>query len=113
MKKILIIFGIFVLLIFGGIYSKKKFFNAKNESEIVQKEVVNLTEKNIIQDGDIIFHTSLSNQSKAIQLATKSKYSHCGIIYKLNDKYYVFEAVQPVKLTSLDDWIARGKMENM
>ena len=109
MKKTLIIFGIFVLLIFGVIYSKKKFFNAKNDIEIAQKELVNPTKKNIIQDGDIIFHTSLSNQSKAIQLATKSKYSHCGIIYKLNDKYYVFEAVQPVKLTSLDDWIARGK----
>lgn len=62
-----------------------------------------------LKDGDIIFHISLSSQSKAIQLATDSKYSHCGIIYEKNNKYYVLEAVQPVKLTNLEDWIARGK----
>ena len=67
------------------------------------------SQKEILRDGDIIFHTSLSGQSKAIQVATKSKYSHCGIIYKSNGEYYVFEAVQPVKITPLDKWIARGK----
>src|SRR5690606_5876902 len=36
----------------------------------------------IIQNGDIIFQTSKSSQSQAIQLATKSKYSHMGIIYE-------------------------------
>lgn len=66
------------------------------------------TNKNL-QDGDIIFHTSLSPQSKAIQLATNSIYSHCGIIYKIKDKFYVFEAIQPVKLTPLEEWIERGK----
>jgi hypothetical protein len=29
-----------------------------------------------IQNGDLIFQTSLSEQSKAIQLAKKSEYSH-------------------------------------
>jgi hypothetical protein len=67
------------------------------------------TNNDEIQSGDIIFQTSLSKQSKAIQLATKSKYSHCGLIYKDNDKYYVFEAVQPVKKTLLSEWITRGK----
>ena len=57
----------------------------------------------------MIFQTSLSGQSKAIQHATKSKYSHCGIIYSDNGKLYVFEAIQPVKSTPLDKWIARGK----
>jgi uncharacterized protein YycO len=62
-----------------------------------------------IEDGDLIFQTSLSRQSKAIQLATHSKYSHCGIIYKINNKLYVFEAIQPVKLTPLNEWIKRGQ----
>lgn len=62
-----------------------------------------------VQDGDIIFHNSKSNQSKAIELATKSKYTHMGIIFKKNDgKYYVYEAVQPVKFTPLKEWIERG-----
>jgi hypothetical protein len=62
-----------------------------------------------LQDGDIIFHTSTSSQSKAIQAATHSKYSHMGIIYHMDNGIYVFEAVQPVKLTPLKDWIKRGK----
>ncbi len=59
-------------------------------------------------NGDIIFQTSKSSQSRAIQLATNSKYSHMGIIYRQGDKIFVFEAVQPVKLTPLDSWITRG-----
>lgn len=62
-----------------------------------------------IQNGDIIFQTSLSDQSIAIQLATHSKYSHMGIIYKTDENYFVYEAVQPVKLTPLDEWIKRGE----
>jgi len=62
-----------------------------------------------IKDGDIIFHTSKSEQSKPIQIATKSIYSHCGIIYKKGNDLFVYEAVGPVKLTPLKEWIARGK----
>ena len=61
------------------------------------------------QNGDIIFQTSKSGQSKAIQIATDSKYSHMGIIYKQGDNFFVYEAVQPVKLTPLNDWINRGE----
>ncbi len=61
------------------------------------------------QNGDIIFQTSNSGQSKAIQIATGSKYSHMGIIYKQGNDYFVYEAVQPVKLTPLTDWIKRGE----
>jgi hypothetical protein len=59
--------------------------------------------------GDIIFQTSKSSQSRAIQLATNSKYSHMGIIYETDGQLYVYEAVQPVKLTKLDEWIKRGE----
>jgi uncharacterized protein YycO len=45
----------------------------------------------------------------AIQIATKSEYSHVGIIYLVSGKYMVFEAVQPVKLTPLNEWINRAK----
>jgi hypothetical protein len=78
-----------------------------------RKEVTRLTEKKAIQDGDIIFQTSQSGQSKAIQQATHSPYSHCGLIFGLGYgsgmRYYVLEAVQPVKWTSLDAWIAHGQ----
>lgn len=66
----------------------------------------------VYKNGDIIFQISLSAQSKAIQLATQSQYSHCGIIYQKGNEYFVFEAVQPVKLTPLKEWIARGKNQH-
>ena len=62
-----------------------------------------------LRDGDLIFHTSQSAQSRAIQLATHSVWSHCGIVYKAGANWQVFEAVQPVKLTPLADWVARGQ----
>lgn len=61
-----------------------------------------------IQQGDIIFQVSKSSQSRAIQLATHSKYTHMGIIYEQDEQFLVYEAVQPVQLTPLQDWIARG-----
>ena len=64
---------------------------------------------NELKDGDLIFQTSRSRQSKAIQLATNSQYSHCGIVFKEGNSFYVFEAVQPVKRTPLAEWIARGE----
>lgn len=61
------------------------------------------------KDGDLIFQTSESKQCEAVRIATNSKFSHCGIIYDINGKWFVFEAVQPVKLTTLEDWIKHGK----
>ena len=68
-----------------------------------------ISQDNNFKDGDLIFQTSKSTQSKAIQIATKSKYSHMGIIYNKNGQLYVYEAVQPVKFTKLEDWIKRGE----
>lgn len=68
----------------------------------------NFSEKYNPRDGDIIFHTSRSAQSIAIQRATKSKYSHMGIVYLKEGQPYVFEAIEPVKLTPLKEWAARG-----
>ena len=62
-----------------------------------------------ISNGDIIFHESLSFQSESLKLITNSKYTHMGIIFIIKGKYYVCEAVQPVKLTLLTEWIEKGK----
>ena len=60
------------------------------------------------QTGDIIFHVSKSQQSLGIQKATKSRYSHMGLIVNKDGKAWVLEAVQPVKYTALQQWIDRG-----
>jgi hypothetical protein len=60
------------------------------------------------RDGDIIFHTSKSAQSEALQRAMHSPYSHMGIIFIQEGKPVVLEAVGPVKYTPAQDWIDRG-----
>jgi len=60
------------------------------------------------KNGDIIFHTSKSSQSKMIQDVTESKFSHVGIVYIKDDETYVLEAIQPVKITPLNEFINRG-----
>jgi uncharacterized protein YycO len=65
-------------------------------------------QKIVYRDGDIIFQTSQSDQSVAIQRATRSPYSHCGMIFYRNGKPYVFEASSTVRFTPIKKWIARG-----
>ena len=62
-----------------------------------------------IKEGDMIFQTSESKQCEAIRIATNSKFSHCGIVFIEKGEKYVFEAVQPVKYTPLENWITHGK----
>jgi hypothetical protein len=62
-----------------------------------------------LRDGDIIFHTSRSTQSLAIQRATHSPYSHVGVIFMRDGRPYVFEAIAKIQYTPLDQWTARGE----
>ncbi len=83
-----------------------------SEHNIQEEKKDNKNHSTEIKSGDIIFQTSLSNQSKAIQKATKSKYSHMGIIFNTDNESYVYEAIQPVSYTPLKKWIARGENQH-
>jgi hypothetical protein len=95
MKKLLII------VIFGQLMC---FGPGATEDRAISR----FQDKSIFKEGDIIFQTSQSAQSKAIQLATKSKYCHCGIIFKKGPDLFVFEASQTVKFTPIDKWVSSG-----
>jgi hypothetical protein len=101
MKKILL--SALIVCMLGLAVSAIGHSNAK------AKEVTASISYEDLQEGDIIFQSSVSPLSQAIQLATKSKYSHCGIIFKEKGTWYVYEAVQPVRSTPLDQWIAEGQ----
>ena len=62
-----------------------------------------------VREGDVIFQTSPSKQSPLIQIATRSKISHCGIIVMKNEKPYVLETLETLVVTPLDKFIARGE----
>lgn len=62
-----------------------------------------------LREGDIVFQTSESRQSPIIALATRSPWTHCGIVVEKNGSLYVLEASNVVKLTPVKQWVKRGK----
>ncbi len=98
MKKTIVIIGI-ILMMF-----------ALSFSPIVTETLTAQTEKiKEVREGDVIFQTSQSQQSPLIQIATRSKISHCGIIVMKNGKPYVLETLKTLVVTPLDKFIARGE----
>ena len=82
--------------------------NPKTKESEAPNSALTAQQKDTLMEGDILFQISTSGQGKAIQLATHSPYSHCGILFKEDEQWIVFEGVQPVKKTPLNEWIARG-----
>lgn len=66
------------------------------------------SEATTLKDGDIIFQTSRSSQSMAVQQATLSTYSHMGVIVIRNHAPYVLEAAATVRYTAFHIWISNG-----
>ncbi|BDS15071.1 YiiX family permuted papain-like enzyme [Aureispira anguillae] len=95
------------LFFIGGLLSCQTSTQEETTAHLTNEQLV--VKHPVFKNGDIIFQTSNSSQSKAIQLATNSPYSHVGIIYQQNDEYWVYEAVEPVQLTQLATWVKRGK----
>ncbi|MFC5050515.1 YiiX/YebB-like N1pC/P60 family cysteine hydrolase [Rubritalea spongiae] len=60
-----------------------------------------------LQNGDIVFQSGHRGQANAIKAATNSQWTHVGVVFKNEDQWWVFEAVQPVKYTKLENWIKR------
>jgi hypothetical protein len=62
-----------------------------------------------LKRGDIVFQTSSSNQSLAILLASRSKFSHMGIVdFESDGKAVVLEASATARATPLASWVKRG-----
>lgn len=61
-----------------------------------------------LRTGDLVFQTSRSRQSVAIQAATNSPLSHVGLVEVTPAGVFVVEAVQPVQRVPFARWKARG-----
>lgn len=61
-----------------------------------------------LRTGDVVFQTSRSRQSLAIQRATRSPWSHVGIVEVTAAGAFVLEAIQPVSRTPWERWRRRG-----
>lgn len=60
------------------------------------------------QSGDVVFQTSASQLGPALEIATGSEITHCGVVMIDNDTAFVYEAVGPVRKITLGEWITRG-----
>lgn len=58
-----------------------------------------------IQEGDVVFQETSGFQSIAVAQATKSKWTHCGIIVSHKGKWFVLEASRQVILTPLGKFV--------
>jgi hypothetical protein len=62
------------------------------------------------QEGDVVFQSLAHNPLiDAIEGATDSPFSHCGILHRGKEGWMVIEAIGPVKETPLAEWIAQGR----
>jgi len=61
-----------------------------------------------LRDGDVVLQRSRSTQAAAIARATGSDWTHTGLVRIVDGEPFVLEAVQPVRLTPYDEWVARG-----
>jgi hypothetical protein len=61
-----------------------------------------------LRTGDVVFQTSRSRQSLPIQRATRSPWSHVGIVERTPSGIFVLEAIQPVSRTPWERWRQRG-----
>ncbi|OON68838.1 YiiX family permuted papain-like enzyme [Hymenobacter sp. CRA2] len=107
-RSVLLLFVVTALTLLAAAYPRVKRRLVRFR-HLRQAEAAMARETAALHDGDLIFHTSQSAQSRAIQLATHSKYSHCGVLFRQGGEWQVFEAVQPVGTTLLVKWIARGQ----
>ena len=58
------------------------------------------TPENHLREGDIVFRGT----GIGVASLTLSKWTHCGILVKENDIWMVYEAIGPVKKTTLSEW---------
>lgn len=79
--------------------------NGSVKPSILEQEDISSVNSSL-QEGDIIFQSSFSGES--IEKVTKSKFSHCGLVFLEGNQYYVLEAIQPISITPLQTWIDRG-----
>jgi hypothetical protein len=59
-----------------------------------------------LKNGDIIFIVNPSGQGKAIQLATKSKFTHVGVVFIEDGKAMVYHAVEPVSKNTFKEFVS-------
>ncbi len=63
-----------------------------------------------LQEGDVLFQSCYGDLPRLIEGVTESPYSHCGVVLRRkNGELAVLEAIEPVKISPLINWIRSGR----
>lgn len=62
-----------------------------------------------LKTGDIVLQASQSGMAESIRKATRSPYSHVGVVEVARDGVWVVEAISPVSRTEFAKWRRRGQ----
>lgn len=100
---VLVLSGIFFLPLLVGFSDSATNSSLPNGLQHIPRDIKN---------GDIIFLQSQSDQSSALEEATKSIWTHTGIILRKDHKWMVAEASSTVRYTPLEQFISKGKHKN-
>jgi Permuted papain-like amidase enzyme, YaeF/YiiX, C92 family len=99
--------SLLVAVSFIGLCSFQTCTPSIEKQKTSQEQPLDLSD---LRAGDIVFQQSVSPQCQAIKSATGSDWTHVGIVLENSGKLVVLEAVEPVRVTSLEDWFARSKV---
>lgn len=94
MRKSLFLLLLIMGTALGGFFSFKK--NGPNYERL--------------QTGDIVFQYTGGEQGVAVEAATGSKFTHCGVVFEQDGRLYVLEAVQPVSVVPLKQFRKRSNI---
>jgi len=102
--KTRLLIGLFVIGIIGIIIQAPHSYALS----LLKSKFIDYTKGIDIKEGDFIFQHLPGPLTEMIADVTQSPYSHCGIIVKGKKRFFVLEAIGPVRLTPLHEWISRG-----
>jgi hypothetical protein len=88
-------------------------FDGCGDAVAVKKQSSKPTRYEALQEGDIVFQQSVSPQCAAIRAATGSVWTHVGIVIRDQGQWAVLEAVEPVRITPIADWMARSSVNEV
>lgn len=106
---------LFLILTLGACKTEKGGVTQKVESEGKLPWQTEIKEDSYLKEGDLVFQQTDCEPCRAIQLATRSNYSHMGLLVydTARKEWMVFEAGRTVRLTPLKEWEKQGVDEEV
>ena len=70
---------------------------------IIKSKSIDYTKNVDVRHGDFIFQHLPSDLTQMIADVSEGQYSHCGVIIEKRGRFYVLEAIGPVRETPLHE----------